>query len=381
MHVIGTEKGGTGYGCEPESHDWREPVARDGAAPVAPLGRFRATDDSVGARVAVDIDGPHAALVVGKRGSGKTHTLAVLAEGVAAAEGLAPVAIDPMGVLAGLAADGGTVHRRPRVKPDAVPPPAWPALLDLDPAGAVGSLVWRAVAESSAVSIAAAREYVADADAARATRRAADTHLALAAEWDAFDPDGLAPRTLATGEPTVLDCSGLPQAAAGAVCAAVARGLYDARGRESIERLPWLFVDEAHAFFDGVAGDALATLLTRGRTPGVSLACATQRPAALPPVAVSQADLLVAHRLHSRADIDTLAAARPLAVDDDLGERLPTGVGEALVVDDATETATAVRIRERRTPDYGVSPRASDRGRGGTDGESCDRADRCEPDE
>jgi hypothetical protein len=269
-----------------------------------------------------------------------------------------------MGVLDGLAVDGGTVHRRPRVRPDAVPASTWPTLFDLDPTGAVGSLVWRAVAASPTSSLAAAREYVADADAARPTRRAADAHLALAAEWGAFDPDGLTPRALASGDPTVLDCSGLPAAAAGAVCAAVARGLYDARVRGAIDRLPWLFVDEAHAFFDGVAGDALATLLTRGRAPGVSLACATQRPAALPPVAVSQADLLVAHRLHSHADIDALAAARPLAVTGDLADRLATGVGEALVVDDASETATTVRVRDRRTPDGGASPAASDQGRG-----------------
>ncbi|GAA0211030.1 ATP-binding protein [Halobaculum roseum] len=367
MHVIGNEGEGIRFPEKPGDIDGSGSGERRTGGPVAPLGRYRAPDDSVGARVGVDIDRPHAALVVGKRGAGKTHTLAVLAEGVAAADGLAPVVVDPMGVLDGLAADGGVVHRRPRVRPDAVPPAAWPALLDLDPAGAVGSLVWRAVAEAATPSVAGAREYVADADAERATRRAADAHLALAAEWDAFDPDGLTPRALASDEPTVLDCSGVPAPAAGAVCAAVARGLYEARVREEMDRLPWLFVDEAHAFFDGVAGDALATILTRGRAPGVSLACATQRPAALPAVAVSQADLLVAHRLHSRADIDALAAARPLAVADSLAERLPTGVGEALVVDDASETASTVRVRERRTPDGGASPRASDRPRDGCD--------------
>ena len=238
--------------------------------------------------------------------------------------------------------------------------------------------MWRAVAESLAPTIAAAREYVADTDAGSATRRAADAHLALAAEWDAFDPDGVTPRALASGEPTVLDCSGLAPAAAGAVCAAVARGLYDARFRDAVDRLPWLFVDEAHAFFDGVASASPATPLTRGRTPGVLLACATQRPAALPSVTVSQADLLMAHRLHSRADIDALASARPLAVAGDLADRLSTGVGEALVVDDASETATTVRVRERRTPDDGANPRASDRGGDRTNGAVSETDDRCE---
>ncbi len=206
----------------------------------------------------------------------------------------------------------GTVHRRPRIRPDALPAAAWPGLFGLDRTGAVGSLVWRAVADRDRPTVAAAREYVADADAARAARRGADAQLALAERWDVFDPDGLTAADLADGDATVLDCSALPPAAATAVCAAVARALYDARVRGTIRRLPWLFVDEAHAFFGGVAGDALATLLTRGRAPGVSLVCATQRPAALPDVAVSQADLLVAHRLHGRADLDALRGPDPV---------------------------------------------------------------------
>ncbi|MFC7097865.1 ATP-binding protein [Halobaculum marinum] len=347
MHVIGRDGDGpdTPEGC--------------GQAYRAPLGRFRAGDGSAGARVAVDLDRPHAALIVGKRGSGKTHTLAVVAEGVAATPGVAPVVIDPMGVLGGLAECGGSVHRRPRVRPDAVAAAAWPALLDLDPAGPVGSLVWRAVAERDGATLAAARDAVADADAERATRRAADAHLALAQRWDVFDPAGLTPADLTGGDVTVLDCSGLSPTALDAVSAAVARSLYEARVAEDVSRLPWLFVDEAHAVFDGVAGGALETLLTRGRAPGVSLVCATQRPAALPAVAVSQADLLLAHRLRGRADVEALRDARPKPLADDLRSRLPTGVGEALVVDDATETATTVAVRERWTTDGGASARAS----------------------
>jgi len=379
VHVIGRDTGGAGVvdadggrrGAGGDSRDGEDGGDRDAvggrgrSGPVAPLGRYRARDGSAGARVGVDVDRPHAALVVGKRGSGKTHTLGVLAEGVADATGVAPVVVDPMGVLGGLAEAGGTVHRRPRVRAEAVPAAAWPELLDLDPAGAVGSLVWRAFADGEESTLDAARDRVADADADRATRRAAAAHLSLADDWGVVDADGLAPADLLGGDATVLDCSALPGAAAEAVCAAVARGLYDAAVRRDLDRLPWLFVDEAHAFRDGVAGAALRTLLTRGRTPGVSLVCATQRPAALPEAAVSQADILVAHRLSGRADVDALAATRPFALDggggDRLADRLPDGVGEALVVDDAGETATTVGVRERRTPDGGASPRASDR--------------------
>jgi len=109
----------------------------------------------------------------------------------------------------------------------------------------------------------------------------------------------------------------------------------------------------------GVADPALRTLLTRGRAPGVSLVCATQRPGALPSVAVSQSDLLVAHRLTAERDLDRLAEAEATYLAGDLASRLPTETGEALVVDDATETAHTVRIRERRTPHGGGSPSAS----------------------
>ncbi|WP_394348313.1 ATP-binding protein, partial [Halorubrum sp. SD626R] len=140
---------------------------------------------------------------------------------------------------------------------------------------------------------------------------------------------------------------------------AVARGLYDARVAGRLDRLPWLLVDEAHAFFGGVAEPALRTLLTRGRAPGVSLVCATQRPGALPSVAVSQSDLLVAHRLTAEDDVSRLAEAEATYLGGSLASRLPTGTGEALVVDDATETVHTVRVRERRTPHGGGSPRAS----------------------
>jgi hypothetical protein len=329
----------------------------DGNGPTGRLGRYRARDGSDGAPVAVDLDRPHAALVVGKRGAGKSYTLGVLAEAVAGARGPAPVVIDPVGAFAGLAEGGGRVVRTPRVRPDAIPPSAWPELLGLSPVDAAGSLLWSAAAAAS--SLPSMREYVRDADAARATRRAVRNHLDLAASWDVFDPDGLTPAGLATGDATVLDLQRHSPAATNAVVRGVARGLYEARLDDLIDRLPWLFVDEAHAFFDGIAAPALETLLTRGRVPGVSVVAATQRPGALPEVAVSQADLLFAHRLTAESDLSALSAVRPASLDGSLVERLPDERGCALVVDDATESTHVVRIRERETPHGGDDPRAS----------------------
>ena len=366
MHVLGREgKTGTDTG-------------RDQPLPTVRLGSFLARDGSTGAPLGVDADGPHAGVVFGKRGTGKSYTLGVLAEGLTDAPGVSPIVVDPMGVFGGLRAAGGQVVD-PSVRPAAIPPSTWPDLVGLDPTDGAGSLLWRTVADAtsragtdadsesstagdpgSSPSIADLRGRIEESDAPPDDRRAAANHLRLAESWGVFDADA-PPVTAfaATGSPTVLDLAGVPEAAAAAVVRAVARALYDARVADELDRLPWLLVDEAHTFFGGVADQALRTLLTRGRAPGVSLICATQRPGAVPSVAVSQSDLLIAHRLTAEQDVARLAEAEATYLAGELASRLPAGTGEALVVDDATETAHTVRVRERRTPHEGGSPRAS----------------------
>lgn len=348
----------------------RETGLDDG--PMGHLGACRARDGSPGARIHLDLDRPHAACVVGKRGYGKSYTLGVLAEELAAASGVTPVVVDPMGAFESLASalpDASHVAS-PTVRASAIPPRAWPDLLDLSPTGGAGGLVWRAAAEER--TLAGMAEFVRAADADRTARRAAENHLRLAASWEVFDPDGLTAADLLAQRATVLDCSGLADAPANAVVRAVASGLYEACVAGGVPRLPWLLVDEAHAFFAGrgaskrpsagaIAGPALETILTRGRAPGVSLALATQRPAALPAVAISQADLLVAHRLTAEPDLEALARARPAYADRALVDRLPDEPGEVLVVDDATEAVHAATIRERETPHDGEGARASER--------------------
>ncbi|QIB73058.1 ATP-binding protein [Halogeometricum borinquense] len=332
--------------------------------PVARFGHHRARDGSDGAPVAVDLDGPHAALVVGKRGYGKSYTLGVLAEEVSRASGVAPVVLDPMGVFAGLTesdAIPGHFVRTPTVRADAIPPSAWPELVGCDPDSPVGSMVWRAASESETLAeMRAFAEVPADsANVSPDTVRAVQNRLRRAASWGVFDPDGLDAAALCGSEATVLDCAGLDPAPMNAVAYAVARTLYDARVTGTVARLPWLFLDEAHVFFDGLAAPALRTILTRGRAPGVSLVAATQRPSALPEVALSQSDLRIVHRLTAGADVRALTAAEPTYLSAGVAERIPTQPGDVLVVDDTAEAAYDVRVRKRDTPHGGDSPRAS----------------------
>jgi len=335
-------------------------IGREAATgPTTRLGHYRARDGSRGAAVDIDVDRPHVGLVVGKRGSGKTYTLGVLAEGLITAAGVAPVAVDPMGAFTPLeTADVSAMVVHPSVRADALDPRQWCTVLGLDPEQGAGALVWRAASECATLD--GMRSWVADADAAASTVRAAANYLALAASWDIFDDTGIEMQTLCSDSLTVLDMSGLASRPAGAVLAAVATALYDARIAEQTSRLPWLLVDEAHVFTDGVARRPLRRLVTRGRQPGVSCVLATQRPSAVPATTISQTDLLVAHRLTSMADINALQAAQPTYLDGDFVARLPETTGDALVVDDGTESVHHVTVRERRTPHGGKTPRASD---------------------
>ncbi|MFB6072034.1 MAG: ATP-binding protein [Halobacterium sp.] len=322
--------------------------------PRGRLGRFLATDGSVGERVAVDVGRPHAGCVVGKRGSGKSYTLGVLAEALADSPGVAPVVVDPMGAFAGLSAAGVRVTEA-RVRADALPPRAWCELLELSPSSPAGTLVWRAASAESTLD--GMRSWVAGRDADPAAVRAASNHLALAADWGCFAPDAPTVRGL-LADGAVLDCTRLAGAALRAVVHGVATAVYRA-AVDGSDVLPWLLVDEAHACASGVAASAVETLYTRGRAPGASVVLATQRPSALPDAAVSQADLLVAHRLTAGADVDALAATRPTYLAGGVADRLPERTGDALVVDDATETACTVRVRERRTKHGGGRPRVT----------------------
>jgi len=93
------------------------------------------------------------------------------------------------------------------------------------------------------------RAHIDGTDAPQIDKRAARNHLHLAESWDVFDATGLEATDLAGPEITIIDVAGLESAPMNAVCRGVAEALYRARVTETIERLPWLLLDEAHTSF------------------------------------------------------------------------------------------------------------------------------------
>ena len=212
MHVVGRESDG----------DRSTP-------PTGHLGHYLARDGSTGAAVGIDVDRPHAGLVVGKRGAGKSHTLGVLAEATARARGVAPIVADPMGAFAGLTAETNADTERvpahvidaPTIRADALPAAEWAELVGLDPSSGAGALVWEAAASAS--TLGGMLDRVGAADDERAVRRTASNHLRRAQKWGVFDPNGIEVGDLLGPEVTVLSLAGVDDAPTSAVVAAASR--------------------------------------------------------------------------------------------------------------------------------------------------------------
>jgi uncharacterized protein len=367
------------------------------------LGRYLALDGSAGAGVFLDVLKPHAVVICGKRGYGKSHTMGVLAEEFARLppplrDNFAVIVIDTMGIFRGMAGpstasgldDWGLapagldvslfipepfLHEAPPgARPFHIPtaslaPYDYCELLGIDPLSGHGAALIGAVTSLCRFSIESLASAVDRSDAPPEIRSSLCGLLAMVAGWKLFSENASYADLLAPGGINVLDLSGYGHDPAVRSCAvaSLGRALYDirvrARRREEGRRespLVWLMIDEAHMFTGGSAGRVLVNeWLRQGRQPGLSLVLATQRPSALGFDVLSQADVLIAHRLTLRDDIDALEKARPVYVREpvkDAMARLGTAKGAAIVLDDATESYHIVKVRPRVSAHGGGEP-------------------------
>jgi len=187
------------------------------------------------------------------------------------------------------------------------------------------------------------------------------------------------PEILENGKVSILDVSLTPQNIRALLIALVSRRVFAERTRarrkeelatieeEEIKRVPmcWIFIDEAHNFIPDAGKPAsfepLVKIVREGRQPGISLVLATQQPNKLHNDALSQCDLLISHRLTSKADIDSLKSIMQTYVLFDITkyiEELPRVKGVAIVLDDNSERLYKIRIRPRQSWHAGSSPAA-----------------------
>ena len=127
--------------------------------------------------------------------------------------------------------------------------------------------------------------------------------------------------------------------------------------------LCWIITDEAHNFIPSTgttaASDIILTVIRQGRQPGISQIFITQMPDKLHSDVLSQADLVIAHRLTSQRDINALKAIMQTymlySIEKYLDE-LPKLKGVALILDDNSERIYKIRVRPRQSWHGGESP-------------------------
>lgn len=125
----------------------------------------------------------------------------------------------------------------------------------------------------------------------------------------------------------------------------------------------WMIVDEMHQFIPNEGSTAatgpVLTLIKEGREPGISLLMITQRPDKLHEDALSQADLVISHRLTSKADIEALRSIMQTYMLEDIQDYLndlPRTKGSAIILDDNSERIYQAQIRPRFSWHAGGSP-------------------------
>ncbi len=125
----------------------------------------------------------------------------------------------------------------------------------------------------------------------------------------------------------------------------------------------WLFIDEAHEFLPNegstLASNSLIQVIREGRQPGVSLVLATQQPGKIHTDVITQADIVMSHRITARIDIAALNQVMQTYLAEDVQkylDALPKKRGTAIVLDDKLERMYPLQIRPRMSWHGGAEP-------------------------
>jgi DNA helicase HerA-like ATPase len=370
------------------------------------LGRYLALDGSTGASVYLDALKPHAILICGKRGYGKSYTMGAIVEEFSrlppgVRKNFSVIVVDTMGIFGamrspnpeeaetleawGLSPSGIRINAfapRAYLKDGELPfeiPTAslseydYCELLGIEPLGEHGAALIGAMSRLKRFEIAGLSVAISESSAPGAVKSSLCGLLSMVEGWQLFSRDASYEKLLEPGSVNVIDLSGYGHdpIVKSCIVASLARALYDirvkARREENGRRespLIWMCIDEAHMFMDrdkkSGAGEVLINeWLRQGRQPGLSLVLATQRPSALGKDVLSQADVVICHRLTLRDDVEAMESARPLYVKEPMREaliRLGTTRGAAIVVDDTTESYHVIRVRPRVSRHGGGEP-------------------------
>lgn len=389
----------------------------------------------------LDLNKAHVIFVAGKRGSGKSYCMGVIAEGIADlpdkyASRLSVILLDTMGIYwtmkypnhrdeALLKEWGMEGKPTPGVKiytpvgfykeykekgiptdapfsidPAELGPDDWFLAFELESTDPLAVFIERIIITLQKTKgkytikdiIAAIAE---DKDEERHIRQGALNRFRSAESWGLFSPEATPLKDLAAGnQVTVLDLSAyavmpngwrIKHLALGLVCEKMfiqrmtarkdeeyksihqaVHYIFEEEKKEGKEEMPivWLMIDEAHEFLPAEGKTAstmpLITLLREGRQPGIAMVLVTQQPGKIHTDAMTQSDIVLAHRLTAQVDIEALgnlmATYMRGALDRQL-MNLPKLAGACIAIDDVNERLYPMRVRPRHSWHGGSAPK------------------------
>lgn len=393
---------------------------------------------SLSNEIYMDVSRSHIVLVVGKRGSGKSYSLGVIAEGMSSLEpevasrtsviildtmgiywtmkypneqdkellaewgmkpkGLHVTVYTPTGYYASFREKGIPTDFPFSIKPSELSAADWALTFGISLTEPLGALLERAI-----TTLQDAKKQYSIQDIVQTinletsfeqpVKDAAVNKLMSAKTWGLFSEKGTTIDELAApGQVTILDVSCYvftpgTEGIRALVIGLVAKKLFvermvsrKAEEYEAIKRktsyvgnqeqtlekpLVWLIVDEAHEFLPNKgktsATDALITILREGRQPGISLVLATQQPGKIHTDVLTQADIVIAHRVTANIDVVALGMLMQSYMKEGLDKQLnylPRVDGAAIIFDDTNERLYPMRTRPRLSWHGGGSPSA-----------------------
>jgi len=395
---------------------------------------------SLANKVLMDVVRPHVILICGKRGEGKSYTMAQMAEGIVdlpkyIAQNISMLFLDTMGIFwtmkypnyreeaivakwgmepkglenVKIFVPGGKfdelreagipVDEKFYLTTSDLGPLDWALTFGIQPTDAIGILISRIVTRlTKRGELYDIDEIIdeirADEESDKDIKSAAITRFEAVKDWGLFTKEGTKIEDiLVGGMASVLDVSiythvygafSIRALVIALFCKKILEQRETARKleeKEDIEqgfayfsereakkkRVPmvWLFIDEVHEFLpqtgETLASGPLLQIIREGRQPGISLIVATQQPGKMNTDVLSQCDLVVAHRVTSKMDIEALNTIMQTYFTSTLTKMLddlPRVKGVTLILDQNQERVYSVQMRPRFSWHGGETPTA-----------------------
>ncbi len=378
---------------------------------------------SLANNVYLDVNFPHIILISGKRGQGKSYTLASIIEGISQLDNyllknIVNVVFDTMGIFwtmkfpnyrdaelleewglkpkslnnVEIYVPKGTIEKYRELEipvdgtftlnPADLSEIEWCITFSIDPTSTVGVYLQKFIRElkkrETNFSIEEIIDYIEKKNVDIRIKESLINYFENANNWGIFSSN--APplsKILSPGKTIILDLSLYTTVLGGWSIKNLVIGLVSKkifyerllwRKREELEEaylglsikerkipLIWLYIDEAHEVIpkDTItpATEPLLQIIREGRQPGISLVLATQQPGKLIEDSLSQADIIISHRLTSKKDLEALnEIMKNFSMQDIeiyMNENLPKRKGAAIILDDKSERIYPVQIKPR----------------------------------